>query len=315
LFQAIASRNHDLEFLLQELGELESKAYIDGASRLRGSPPLPSFQPTALEASSLISNIKREVFLHYRSFDNKAAGQIRHHFLPLFDAASSVLGSGEPLVVFTTNYDPAVEEFVRQTLGRYGVFDGFVYDPALGEIVWSRTAFSDWRPSGSSRREILLIKLHGSTNWMEHNGRIARGPGPGHLATEDDVISNVLIYPAQDKVAAADPFFTAYYLFEHFLKSAKRLIVVGYSFRDLDATTRLRTAMIDNRDLQVGVIAPNAEEIREMLDKQFIRAIAIPGVYDPTNPHPRLPSSPRGDVVPKIEAFLNEIATLRNQTA
>ena len=61
--------------------------------------------------------------------------------------------------------------------------------------------------------------------------------------------------------------------------------------------------------------AKRYQDYREMLDKQFIRAIAIPGVYDPTNPHPRLSSSPRGDVVPKIEEFLNAIATLRNQTA
>src|SRR5215472_12591678 len=120
LFQAIASRKHDLEFLLQELGELESKAYIDDASRLRhvGTPPLPQFQGIASDASSLIKNIKREVFKHYRSFDNNASEKIRHHMLPLFDAASKALAPDEPLVVFSTNYDPAVEEFAQQASGR-----------------------------------------------------------------------------------------------------------------------------------------------------------------------------------------------------
>jgi hypothetical protein len=305
LFQAIASRKHDLEFLLQELGELESKAYIDDASRLRGTLSLPQFQGIASEASTLIKNIKREVFLHYRSFDNKASEKIRYHLLPLFDAASKALSPGEPLVVFSTNYDPAVEEFVQRASGRFRLFDGFEFDPIRREDIWSPTAFLNWKPSNTNHREILLIKLHGSTNWIEHSGRISRSPGPGQVAT-DDAISNVLVYPAQDKVAAIDPFFTAYYLFEHFLKSAKRLIAVGYSFRDLDATTRLRTAMIDNRDLQVGLVAPNAEEIREMLERQFIRAVAIPGIYDPTNAAPHFPSSPRGDVVPKIEAFFEE---------
>jgi hypothetical protein len=236
---------------------------------------------------------------------------------------SKVLETGEPLVVFTTNYDPAVEEFVRQTSGAYKLFDGFDHDSTLDEIIWSKTAFDRWKPSNvsgpaqrilTSHRDVLLIKLHGSTNWVQHNGRIAKLPGPGLIATGDDTISNVLIYPAQDKVAANDPFFTAYYLFQHFLKSAKCLLAVGYSFRDLDASTRLRTAMIDNEHLQVALVDPYAEDIRERLANQSIRAVAIPGKYDPTNSHPHLPSSPSGDVVPKIEAFLNEISASRTRT-
>ncbi len=303
LFQAIAAKKRDLEFLLQELSDLESKAYIDDLKIApEGGYPTRLFQSTALEASSLRNLIEREVFLHYRQFDRTAVKKIKNHLLPLFDAVSSRLGVGEPLVVFTTNYDPAVEDFAKQ-VSTYEVFDGFTYDSRLGESVWSPMAFEKWKPSDKNR-DILLIKLHGSTNWIEHDGRISKMPGPGLMANDDGVSSNVLIYPAQDKVAASDPFFTAYYLFQHFLKSAECLLSVGYSFRDVDASTRLRTAMMDNEHLQVGLVDPNAEDIRETLAEQSIRVVAIPGKYDPTSPH--LPSSPSGNVVPKIDAFLEE---------
>ncbi len=310
LFQTIASKKRDLEFLLEELGDLESKAYLDDRRIApEGGQPVRPFQAIALEASSLRKHIERQVFLHYRSFDSSASKKITSHLVPLFDAVSRLLAIGEPLVVFTTNYDPAVEEFSRHTSGAYTVFDGFGYDSTLDEIVWSQTAFEDWKPSNTDHRSILLIKLHGSTNWIEHNGRIAKLPGPGHIATEDDAMSNVLIYPAQGKVAAIDPFFTAYYLFQHFLKSAQCLLSVGYSFRDLDASTRLRTALIDNEHLRVALVDPNAEGLREMLAKQSIPAVAIPGKYDPTSPH--LPSSPNANVVPKIQAFLEESVNAR----
>src|SRR5258708_27701774 len=83
LFQTIANKKRDPEFLLEELGGLESKAYL-GNLRIdaAGGYPVSPFQSTAQAASSLRRFIERQLFLHYRPFDRSASITTKSHLLP-----------------------------------------------------------------------------------------------------------------------------------------------------------------------------------------------------------------------------------------
>jgi hypothetical protein len=299
IFQKIVKQKPDLEFLLEELGDLESKGYLDGDAGPAKQTKI--FKETAQSATSIRIQIEREVFRHYSSFDGSTALLITPHFQPLFESLFKFLKPGEPLIIFTTNYDPAVEEFVSRSGGEYSLFDGLLYNPAYREEVWSLESFEQWKPSSGRQKDIVLIKLHGSTNWFERRDRIVRGP---EIYAQGGHISNVLIYPAQRKVASDDPFFTAYYLFQQILRSAKCVLALGYSFRDLDALTRLREAALDNDQLRVGLVDPLAKNIEGNLVQHRIPVEAITGTYNPAND--KYPSSPTEPLLGLIERFLGQ---------
>ncbi len=89
--------------------------------------------------------------------------------------------------------------------------------------------------------------------------------------------SNALIYPAMRKVGTRDPYFTAYDYFQRCCERAGLCVVVGYSFRDYNALTRLRNAVRLNPLLELYLISPNALEIagKELVGMKC-RPIAMP---------------------------------------
>lgn len=306
LFQDIAQKNPDLEFLLEQLRQLEEKDYIQknptssvlaiqtpalGTDKGRGF-----FGQTARLAADLRSKIETQIFYAYRGFDNP--GEVGPHFRPLFDLVANHLASSEPIVVFTTNYDSGVELFCQQIGQSYALWDGFFFDAAQGRMIWSAQAFRDWAPLQNRKvRPVVLVKLHGSTSWFRQGELIIKGPEL--FAPGDPMFQNLLIYPAERKVAIQEPFFTAYYLLQESLKSARSLIVVGYSFRDLDALTRLMAATRSNPQLQVAVIDPYADQIARNLRQHELDVKPFQGWYDT-----RLPQF--SDLLSEVARWMND---------
>lgn len=297
LFQNITAKECDLEFLLEELQDLETKEYIR--------------EELASSASNLRQRIEREIFRHYRSFPDLQ--KVKEHFLPLFQGFYNYLRIDEPLVVFTTNYDLGVEEFCRQS-GDYKLFDGFtLQSPLLGQMVWSPTSFKSFKPTRGVKN-VVLFKLHGSTDWFKSGDRIIRGPEV--FAGDDEVHPNLIIYPAMRKVAVDDPFFTAYDFLQQCLSNARCLLVVGYSFRDQDSLTRLRSAVRANPQLKIGVYDPNAKALIARLKDSEIAAEPLDGLYQPlTIPVPQIsPISPMFDpTFVKVRQFLKGALTPPSQ--
>lgn len=290
LFEAIVSRKRDLEFLLQELDALASKDYL---LRMSPIPALGTIRtvPAGLGDSSirdeaiheilnrLASNakrtadwVKKEVFLHYRSLILDPAVQESYkNLLTTVDLNRNLS------VVFTTNYDPAIEEFCR--LEKMKLVDGFVNDEFGGEYYWDRSTFEKViTKSPSTQKSVLLFKLHGSTTWVRQGHRVIKGR-PVYVEN-DPAIENVLIYPATRKVAIDDPYFTAYDYLQRFLSSAEFCVFVGYSFRDYDVLTRLRASQLWNPGLKIIVLDPNAQRlIKKTLQPNGIRAVAVPFLF------------------------------------
>lgn len=290
LFRAITERQPDLEFLLEELQSLEHKSYLDkylsahGSSanfRARGALQLGpnSGVDIPLHAAALRQRITTRVYYSYRDFEPDAQTRLKDHFAPLFDAVARRLPTTQPIAAFTTNYDPGIEEFCYQSADSFALKDGFVLDPQSGWSRWVGREQATWSSSAEDRRAVLLFKLHGSTNWFRNRGEIVKGPAVH--AGNDPQYSNVIIYPAQRKIADAEPFFTAYYHLGEMLAAASALLSVGYSFRDLDALTRLMSAQRKNPSLAVGIVSPEADQIEAELKRHGVsNCFPISGCYD-----------------------------------
>lgn len=286
LFEAIVARQADLEFLFEELEEWKRKSYYAqpgnplgriggafGVEHAEGSDKL--YVGRLVEsAESLSGDIKRAVFNTYREIG--PASKIVEIFRPLFSGISEHLNpNGRPLPIFTTNYDPAVEDFCQETGSEYPLFDGFVVQPNSATFMWRREAIDNFDPHLRPAPCIVLFKLHGSTNWFKRGKNFVKSDVATYL-DDDPNYQNLLIYPAQRKVAVEDPYSTAYEYFQRTLENARLLIVVGYSFRDYDALSRLRVAASYNPGLRIIVVDPNAASLCRTLKRRGVVASPIP---------------------------------------
>jgi hypothetical protein len=285
LFQQIIGVNPDLEFLFQELEDWMQKGYVEdlspivndstggGITRPRRATPWVSSKIIARHASVLITELRKRVFEAYKDVNEPA--KVASLFIPLFDGIFSQLDAQKfPLVVFTTNYDPAVEVFCQYCSDSYELEDGFSMDPKLGASRWNRENFQSFAIHGK-KKTIVLFKLHGSARWVRKGEDVVKLPFPIYAEAGLDY-QNVLIYPATRKVAMADPFFTAYDYFQRTMDSCGCCVVIGYSFRDYDALTKLVSASILNPRLKLVVVDPYAKERCRDLLERAIRCTPAP---------------------------------------
>ena len=271
LLDAICDEQEDLEFLIEELGALSSREYLERQSYNPNPPGMggsgqwrwPDFQQLAIEARKQLALLKREVYLEYRSIPDASRTAMLSKLISLLQTDS------QPTVIFTTNYDPAVEKFCA--LQGLRLTDGFKHDERTQEYVWNREVFDAIKLLPNS---LVLFKLHGSANWHLEQNRVIKGP-PTYDVDDPDY-RNVMIYPATRKVAIEDPFFTAYDYLEQCLDKADSCLVVGYSFRDYDTLMRFKSAKLSNRHLKIAVLDPAADNICKNLEAHGISAYPIP---------------------------------------
>jgi hypothetical protein len=267
-------RTNDLESIL---GELDTIIGMEYASSVHGTIAVQGghsgFSLERQTAQRLRTKIKHEIIREYR---NVNVEKTLHIYEPLFNVLFPHLPKPHGcLTIFTTNYDPAIEEFYGQRHGQYALCDGFDYDPASRHTYWNRSAFDKFQPK-LEQRNLVLFKLHGSVDWLrvKLSGRIRRGQAMFD-AMDPDAYENVLIYPATRKIATSDPFYTGYEYFERCCERAKVCVAIGYSFRDYDALTRLRGAASVNDGLNLVLLDPNAEEILKTIQIPEDRKIPL----------------------------------------
>jgi len=267
LFDKIVGKQRDLEFLLGELEEWSGKDYYSPVPILGGFGTIESksthfedeLRSLIYRADELNKKIRHEVFETYRQIQWPQG--IQNFHLPLFESAFHVLhAAGQPLVVFTTNYDPAVETFCRGRADECRLCDGFVAQWNAGSPIWHRESIDQLQLGATSQKDLVLFKLHGSTSWFKRENEFIKSDAAIYAA-DDPSFKNLLIYPARKKVATEEPFFTAYDYFQRCMENCRLCITIGYSFRDEDALSRLRSAAGLNHSLKVLVIDPNSADI------------------------------------------------------
>ena len=274
LVGAICEKSPDLEFLIEQLEEIASKQYLgDVHTRRRGDGEVFSLPAVSSElaavaklASSALQRVKREVYLHYRGLEASAKVGLLEG---LIDSIGATPGC---IVAFTTNYDPSVETLCRGKGWR--LVDGFKHNSQLREDSWNRSVFDKF--ASTQEPTIVLFKIHGSTDWVMHAGRLIRSL-PVLAAEAEDSYQNAMIYPATRKVAIAEPYFTCYDYLGKCLAHAEFCFAVGYSFRDYDVLMRFRAAAISNEQLQIAILDPCAQKICDGIKKYGINALPIVG--------------------------------------
>jgi SIR2-like protein len=250
-------RGDDLESIL---GELDTLIGLDYASAISGSWKGAEFTLWRGMATQLLATIKHTIIKEYRNVDET---ETMHLYDPLFDVLlhRSVRGK-QPIVIFTTNYDPAIEVYCQQRHNEYNLVDGFAYDVADRHNWWDRSVFDNYEMSRDGKTDIVLFKLHGSVDWLwvKAKQKIRRGQAM-YTAMDADAYGNVLIYPATRKIATEDPYYSAYEYYQRCCENTQKCVAIGYSFRDYDALTRLRGAIGVNSNLELIILSPDATEL------------------------------------------------------
>lgn len=277
----IKYRGKDLENILKELndltdkdeylGDLKTINYIhdvldgeeitmgrSGAFVLSGDPPfIPSpFSKNYARLNSMCVSLRQKIetllFDHYGVVDKK---KVVDAYSPLINLLIENIGDQKVLPLFTTNYDICFEEYADST--NFELVDGF--SRSGRDLIWREEAFDSFRPE-IKKKYLILFKLHGSVTWYDDSGIIKYFSAPIHRADKEK-IKNVIIYPAKNKIALDNPFFTAYDYFQRCLDRAQIGIFIGYSFRDYDTVTKIRSALKFNDNLKILILSPNASQI------------------------------------------------------
>ncbi|RIX28252.1 hypothetical protein D1781_12380 [Amnibacterium setariae] len=141
---------------------------------------------------------------------------------PLLD-----INGGAPVDIVTLNYDRSIE-LAAEAAGK-------VCD--TGITTWAGAQDWDWDAGAFVR----LLKLHGSIDWL-----LLERDGPGGVSEpfvtiRQGPIENFefsgsggpgVVFGARGKVRARGPFLAMLRAFDDLLRTAERVLVIGYSFRD-----------------------------------------------------------------------------------
>lgn len=208
------------------------------------------------EHVQLHDQIKDLVFEHYSEVDENAA-------IGLYSPLLSQLADHGPLIVFTTNYDLAMEKLHES--GLIELIDGFPREKYL-KPRWSKEAYDTYQAKDQTG-DIVLFKLHGSVDWV---------PTPSNGIQRIDIpkrqlggVERVIAYPSQLKVEIhEEPYRTNYDYLLACLLYAKVCAVIGFSFRDQEIIEEFRQGLELNEDLELIIVDPKAEEIFEYLENK-----------------------------------------------
>jgi hypothetical protein len=151
---------------------------------------------------------------------------------------------GEPLDIFTTNYDLCLEHvFWDDQILRDKMSDGFSFDQV--DILWSAPEYK--------RHPFCVYKLHGSLNWRTgNNGKTLR------INRQDiyDASAHVMLYPGYKGRPENEPYRTMHKIFREKLQACERCLVIGFSFRDEYINNIFNTALARNKACELSIWNP-----------------------------------------------------------
>lgn len=193
------------------------------------------FHELVKQAELTVNVIKQKIHYVYR-WDFAHDQLVVDFYKPLFD----FLKSKSELMVGTTNYDRAIEQFCQQS--NYSYNDGFT--PSINTYYWKDKFYY---PSAKSNDSITLYKIHGSLGWKKLGNNIERSSDASDLSYAE----NMLIYPtlSPKEQEDEDPYRTIIYEFGQMLSKCDVCIVIGYSFRDESVNKFIREFLLQRKKL------------------------------------------------------------------
>ena len=302
----IEYKGKDLEIVLQEINSLMDKRYLSDLKKINeimylldysgeleknrlhsiidiGRPSSYRFTPAEIAKSfnSLIGkckNIKIEIenliFEHYGEINSDLVVKL---YVPIFNFFKNQYGLST-IPIFTTNYDNAIEKLGESK--KYKIIDGFE-NQQTKKFIWKRKIFDNFKPK-KDNINIPLFKLHGSVTWYKKDGEILYLEIPFNTRKNKN-INNELIFPTQNKICIEDPFYSAYEYFHRCIDKSKLLIVIGYSFRDYDTLTKIKSSLDYNDNLKIIIFDTKAEEYKKKIFNNNPKVIPINSNFNFTN--------------------------------
>jgi SIR2-like domain len=183
------------------------------------NPPIP------IPVAGVIAHLRQEIVRIYgASIETGTLSEAPHKLL--IDVLDRLHPPDEPLNVFTTNYDPVLEQ----------LFDGGYRLPS-GRTTRTCNGFSRGRPGRwqpdlfsappeEGERLIQVAKLHGSATWkMDPTGPVDTGWG---VPTPHDC----LLYFGYKSVPEVEPFITLHSRLKTALVESDAVVAVGFRFGD-----------------------------------------------------------------------------------
>lgn len=169
-----------------------------------------------------------------------ATHEATDYLQPIFDLDDGSDGT----LVATLNYDTTVEDHGRE----------IAHPVETGIDGWAEEGSWNW---GSGRR-VVLMKLHGSVDWIEV--RRANSTVPETVVRRRDEEHRgdpALIFGGVNKLRADGPFLELLAQWELQLQQRTQLVTVGYSFRDPHINHVIRRWINRSVDSRVVVIDPD----------------------------------------------------------
>ncbi|WP_162858622.1 SIR2 family protein [Candidatus Nitrosotenuis aquarius] len=175
--------------------------------------------------------LEKEVFENYswdKDQSDNAAYQILHPILELLKTKS------EKIIVFTTNYDRAVEEFCSRDDNNYFCVDGFKLHEDSGRFRWNGGDYS-YADAITNKTKVYLYKIHGSLNWKKHKNYGIERTTYERKPEDPNYEEDFLIYPTlspKEEANGKEPYNSILNKFDELMKSIDMCVVIGFSFRD-----------------------------------------------------------------------------------
>lgn len=244
--------------LLKSAGELLPSEISIPISRTQTNGP-------SVRVSELLDFLKRELVRVYsRDFPQVVA----HSHAELFKFLDQRIPEGDPLLVFTTNYDTVIESQIQNAK-----FSGeaFRLRPRLckgfragNPARWAPEVFRD--PAKSDERLIRLFKLHGSAIWKWDTSRGTRVPIETDWR-EPTGEMDCLVYFGYKSVPEEDPFKVLHDWLKDVLLGCEVVVAIGFRFEDPYIRETFDMALRANHKLHVVCCLRSEPESSSALGK------------------------------------------------
>ena len=287
----------DIELLLEVVERIENKGedplsefYDDKILRLEKNPA----NVDLINKRMLSKELKTFIKVYFNRTD------IQTDYLQYL---KEFLIDDKPLEIFSTNYDICIEQVCKKNEIRF--IDTF--DPKL------KTQTRNYKVHGG----IILCKLHGSITWY----RTEQGDyilsdimSTGELKdVSGQPMVPLILYPGK-KFEFFGPLFDNLVRLNASLKTAKHVIVVGYSFKDPHIAKIFDLAARENKDLLLFLISPSAckiyeEKLEAIYDPEFPHGFTHRGFTDGYDKH--ISSNLKGRVIPLPYKFAKIFPSLK----
>jgi len=191
----------------------------------------------------------------------------------LHQALTRNLTAGDTVVTF--NYDVIIEESF-ETAEFWTPLGGYGEDVHGHKLDWARKWF-DTRGKTSKKSKILLLKLHGSLNWVLYRNKQVRiKPRPYVVRTRNGNPvrdKSSILPPGWNKQIDKNPYNDLWRLTRLRLEKCKSLVIIGYSLPETDLLARgliaevVRTRVARKNMLhQLQIAEPNPMIVQKFVD-------------------------------------------------